>query len=90
MNDFVLDLDDRKVHVGDRIAYAVTTGRSANVRIGTVVEIVAAHEKPESYGYTREVPTKLKVKVEKSSFAELWSDKPTLIEAGFKRFVRLD
>jgi hypothetical protein len=89
VSDFVLDLDDKEVRVGDRIAYSVTTGRSANVRIGTVVEIVWAHEKEDRWGYKDKKPTKLRVQVEKSSFAELWSDKPTLIEAGFKRFVKL-
>ena len=90
MSKYVLDLDDKEVWPGDRIAYAVTTGRSANVRIGTVVEIVWEHTKDDKYwGSNHTVPTKLKVQVEKSSFAELWSDKPTLIEAGFKRFVKL-
>lgn len=90
MSDFVLDLDDKEVRVGDRIAYAVTTGRSANVRIGVVVEIRWGHTRDDKYwGTNHKVPTKLSVQVEKSSFAELWSDKPTLIEAGFKRFVKL-
>ena len=91
MSDFVLDLDDREVRVGDRIAYSVTEGRSACVRIGIVVDIVWKHEKPAWKGsdYMHTVPTKLRVQVEKSSFGSLYSDKPTLIEAGFKRFVKL-
>ena len=88
MSDFVLDLEDRVVRVGDRIAYAATDGRSAGLRTGKVTEIVPEHEKPESYGYTRKVPTKIRVKVDKSS--GYWApEKPVLIEAGFKRFVRL-
>lgn len=88
MSDFVLDLDDKEVRVGDRIAYAATDGRSAGLRTGEVTEIVWAHEKEESYGYKRKVPTKVRVLVEKSS--GYWApEKPVLIEAGFKRFVKL-
>lgn len=90
---YVEDLQNKEVRVGDRIAYAVTVGRSANVRIGKVVEIVWAHDSFERWDkekeYPNQVPTKLKIAVEKSSFGSLYSDKPTLIEAGFKRFVRL-
>lgn len=89
MSDFVLDLDDKEVRVGDRIAYSVTEGRSACVRIGKVAEIVWEHTKTSHYRGEHQVPTKLKVQVEKSSFGRLYSDKPTLIEAGFKRFVKL-
>lgn len=93
MTETVEDLDGKQVGVGDRIAYAVTEGRSACVRIGTVVEIVEAHPYYEKWDkdkeYPSEVPTKLRVQVEKSAFGSLWSDKPTLIQASFKRFVKL-
>ena len=88
MSYFVEDLQGKRVHVGDRIAYAVTEGRSANIRIGKVVEIVWEHEKVSKH-WTATVPTKLRVQVEKSAFGSLYSDKPTLIQASFKRFVRL-
>lgn len=90
---FVEDLRGSEVRVGDEIAYAVTVGRSGNLRIGTVVEIVDAHESFERWDkdheYPNKVPTKLRVQVEKSAFGSLYSDKPTLIDATFKRFVRL-
>lgn len=87
------DLRGNFVRVGDRIAYAATDGRSAGMRVGTVIEIVRAHEKPHKYKgeylYTTKVPTKLRVSVDVSS--GYWApEKPVLIEAGFKRFVRLD
>ena len=86
----VFDLDDKPVFVGDRIAYSVTEGRSACVRIGKVIEIVWEHTVDSKYwGEGHVIPTKLRVQVEKSSFGELYSKKPTLIEAGFKRFVKL-
>jgi hypothetical protein len=87
----VTDLRGEIIGVGDTIAYAVTQGRSANLRIGTVVEIVWSHEKPYYAGSdsTHTVPTKLRVQVDKSAFGSLYSDKPTLIEAGFQRFVKL-
>lgn len=89
----VLDLNDEQVEVGDTIAYAVVQGRSANLRIGKIIEIVWAHDKFDKWDkekkYPTKVPTKLRVQVEKSAFGSLWSDKPTLIEAGFKRFVKM-
>ena len=94
MADFVLDLEDRVVHVGDRIAYAATDGRSSGLRTGKVTDIIPAHTKYDSKAderegrWGREVPTKIKVQVDKSS--GYWApEKPVLIEAGFKRFVRL-
>lgn len=93
-DESVLDLRDQPVKAGDLIAYAVTTGRSANVRIGRVVEIVWEHQRFDSawdreHKYPTNVPTKLRVQVEQSAFGGLYTDKPTLIEAGFKRFVKL-
>lgn len=84
----VEDLRGVFVKVGDTIVYGATDGRSAGMRIGKVIEIVWGHEKPESYGYTRKVPTKLRVEVEISSGYGIPA-KPTLIEASFKRFVRI-
>lgn len=82
-----LDLTGRPVVVGDRIAYAATDGRSSGLRVGKITEIVEAHQKVEKY-WTTEVPTKLRVEVEVSSgFVTI--GKPVLIEAGFKRFVKL-
>lgn len=91
MSDFVTGLDGKQVRTGDRIAYAVTEGRSACIRIGVVVDIVWEHTKNDRYwGDNHKVPTKLRVQVEKSSFGTLFSDKPTLIEAGLMRFVKVD
>lgn len=88
----VLDLNDDQVAVGDTIAYAVVQGRSANLRIGKIVEIVWAHDKFDSWDkeqkYPTKVPTKLRVSVDKSAFGS-GPDRPTLIEAGFKRFVKM-
>lgn len=94
-HESVPDLRDQPVKAGDLIAYAVTTGRSANVRIGRVVEIVWEHNRFDSswdreHNYPTKVPTKLRVQVEQSAFGGLYTDKPTLIEAGFKRFVKLE
>jgi hypothetical protein len=60
------------------------------MRVGKVIEIVWAHEKWDyNWGYKTDVPTKLRVEVEISS--GFWAPaKPVLIEAGFKRFVKLD
>lgn len=41
------------------------------------------------HNYPTAVPTKLRVQVEQSAFGSLYTDKPTMIEAGFKRFVKL-
>lgn len=89
---YVVDLDGKRVIVGDRIAYAATDGRSAGLRIGKVIEIRAAHKKPRVYDgevlYESAVPVKLRVEVqENTGYGK--PEKPTLIEAGFKRFVRL-
>lgn len=93
MSYTVEDPRGQQVGVGDTIAYAVTVGRSGNLRIGKIVEIVWAHPSFERWDkekkYPNTVPTKLRVQVETSAFGSLYSDKPTLIEAGFKRFVKL-
>lgn len=86
----VEDLRGVFVKVGDTIAYAATDGRSGGMRVGTVLEIIPEHKKPESWGkeYFRTVPTKIKVAVGASS--GYWApEKPTLIQASFKRFVRI-
>lgn len=92
MTETVEDLDGKQVGVGDRIAYAATDGRSSGLRVGTVLEVVQAHKKDhivrgELY-WSTDVPTKLRVSVESSSGYGTPS-KPTLIEASFKRFVKL-
>jgi hypothetical protein len=86
----VPDLRGNPVAVGDTIVYGATDGRSAGMRIGKVTEIVWAHEKMDyAWSYSTKVPTKLRVEVEISS--GFWApSKPVLIEAGFKRFVKLD
>jgi hypothetical protein len=81
--DYVEDLRGQKVVVGDTIAYSAVTGRSANLRIGTVIEIVPV--RVTKYGESR--PCKLRVEVSKSAFSGI--DKPALIQADFKRFVKL-
>ena len=88
----VEDLRGFMVKAGDTFAYAATDGRSAGMRIGKVIEIVGAHEKSHKYKgeylYTTKAPTKLRVEVERSS--GYWAPaKPVLIEAGFKRFVKV-
>lgn len=82
----VPDLRGDYVKAGDTIAYAVTQGRSGQLRIGKVIEIVWEREGAGSWGNT--IPTKLRVEVETSAFGRC-PQKPTLIEAGFKRFVKL-
>ncbi len=89
--DYVNDLQGLPVKVGDRIAYAVTEGRSGNLRIGKVIEIRAVHVRFDSWDEEKrhgtEVPCKLRVEVETSAFSSI--SKPSLIQADFKRFVRL-
>lgn len=89
--DYVEDLQGAKVVVGDTIAYAAIDGRSANLRIGTVIEIVPKHKKYDKWDADRrhgtDVPTKVRVEVSKSAFSSI--DKPALIQASFKRFVKL-
>lgn len=90
--DLVLDLDGKLVQVGDRIAYAVTQGRSGQLRIGRVIEIVWEHDGFERWDKEKEypstVPTKLRVLVETSAYGS-GPEKPTLIQASFRRFVKL-
>lgn len=90
--DWVPDLDGKRVIAGMRIAYAATDGRSSGLRIGKVVEIVAArlsfYRWDKEKEYPNKVPCKLRVEVQESSGYGTPS-KPVLIEAGFKRFVRL-
>jgi hypothetical protein len=82
----VEDLRGVFVKVGDTIAYAATDGRSGGMRVGTVLEIVPEHPSPNGYS---NVPTKLRVSVEHSSGYWYKDAKPTLIQADFKRFVRI-
>lgn len=80
----VPDLRGDLVKVGDTIAYAATDGRSGGLRVGEVIAIVPSRE--GEYGNT--IPTKLKVSVDHSS--GYWApEKPTLITASFKRFVKV-
>ncbi len=89
--DYVKDLRGEQVVVGDTIAYAAVDGRSANLRIGTVIEIVperVTHDRwdtEKKYGTMK--PCKVRVEVTKSAFSGI--DKPALIQADFKRFVKL-
>ena len=84
----VPDLRGDYVKVGDTIAYAATDGRSGGIRVGKIISIKEAHEKAESHGYTRKVPTKLRVDVAFSS--GYWTPgKPTIIDASLKRFVKV-
>lgn len=84
------DLRGDYVKVGDTIAYGAVDGRSGMIRVGKVIEIVATHEKPYYTGSTfmQTVPTKLRVDVEFSSGYGL-PGKPVLINAEFKRFVKV-
>jgi hypothetical protein len=81
--DYVLDLDNKPVVVGDRVAYAAVDGRSSALRLGKVIEIRAAHKKDK---YT-DVPVKLRIEVEVSSGYKVTA--PVLIEAGMQRFVKI-
>jgi hypothetical protein len=78
------------VGVGDTIAYGAVDGRSGMIHIGKVIEIVEGHEKPYYKGsdYMVKVPTKLRIEVEYSS-GYGWPEKPVLIQASFKRFVKV-
>lgn len=94
MSESVPDLRGNPVAVGDTIVYGATDGRSAGMRIGKVIEIVWAKESHHAWDTKKEYdqftkPTKLRVEVEISSGYDTPS-KPVLIEAGFKRFVKLD
>lgn len=90
--DFVLDLDGNEVRVGDRLAYAGVDGRSSGLRIGTVLEIRAKHDKFDKWDklkqYPTSVPCKLRVDVEKST-GYGGVEKPTLIHVSFRRFVKI-
>lgn len=92
VTDRVFDLRNEMVKVGDTIAYAATDGRSSGLRVGKVIEIVSEHQKFDSWDkekeYPRTVPLKIRVLVDQSS--GYWApEKPVLIEAGFRRFVKL-
>lgn len=88
----VPDLRGDYVKVGDMIAYAATDGRSSGLRIGKVLEILPERETYHDWDtdkqYPRKVPTKLRVDVAFSTGYGV-PEKPTLIEAGFKRFVKV-
>lgn len=88
----VPDLRGDYVKVGDTIAYGAVDGRSGMIRIGKVIEIVWHHKSFERWDkekeYPNRVPTKLRVDVEYSS-GYTKPAKPVLIEAGFKRFVKV-
>lgn len=80
----VPDVRGDYVMVGDHIAYGAVDGRSGMIRVGKIIEIVSG--KVDSYGDA--IPTKLRVDVEYSSG---WGkpEKPVLIQASFKRFVKV-
>lgn len=90
----VADLRGDLVGVGDTIAYAATDGRSGGLRVGKIVEIVAARDTFDRWDKEKEYPTmqptKLKVSVGHTS--GLYSGvegKTTFIQASFKRFVKV-
>jgi hypothetical protein len=81
------DIRGDLVSVGDTIAYAVREGNTAALRVGTVLEIVP---KPKTYTTKLESsPYKLRVQVEWDN--SLWGvpDKPSLIDANLRRFVKV-
>lgn len=80
----VPDLQGVDVRVGDRIAYAATDGRSGGLRLGRVLAIVEAQQAD----WRGELDVKLRVEVEASTGYGA-PDRPTLIRAEFKRFVKL-
>ena len=88
----VPDLRGDYVKVGDTIAYGAVDGRSGMIRVGEVIEIVWEHKSFHSWDdekqYPSTTPTKIRVDVTHSSGYSK-PNKPTLIEAGFKRFVKL-
>lgn len=90
----VEDLRGVFVKEGDTIAYAATDGRSGGMRVGKVVEIIPERDTFDRWdkekAYPNRQPVKLRVSVEHTS--GLYSGvegKTTLIQAGFKRFVRI-
>lgn len=90
----VPDLRGDPVGVGDTIAYAATDGHSGGLRVGKVVEIVEARNTFDRWDkekeYPNKQPTKIRVSVEHTS--GLYSGvegKTTLIQADFKRFVKV-
>lgn len=91
--DYVVDLDNKRAIVGDRVAYAVTDGRSGAMRLGKIIEIRETHDTFSRWDkekeYPNKVPTKLRIEVQESTGYWGTPAKPVLIEAGLKRFVRL-
>ena len=94
MTEVVEDLRGNTVNVGDTIVYGATDGRSAGLRIGKIIEIVWERAEYHKWDTKKEfskhiIPTKLKVQVEyNNGYGKI--EKPTLIEAAFKRFVLLE
>ena len=85
MPESVKDLLGNDVSVGDQIVYAATDGRSAGLRIGTVLKITPAVESARSY---ERKPAKIQVQVHQST--GYWApEKPTTIDSSLKRFLLL-
>lgn len=80
----VADIRGDLVGVGDTIAYSVRDGDMAGFRVGVISEVVPAKEGM----YSTKVPTKLRVVVAHSSGYGL-PEKPVLINASLKRFVKV-
>jgi hypothetical protein len=81
----VQDLLGNDVKVDDVIVYAATDGRSAGLRIGTILKITPAVESERRYDRK---PAKIQVKVHQST--GYWApEKPTTIDSSLKRFLLL-
>lgn len=79
-----------EVGEGDQIVYGATDGRSAGMRIGTVLKVTPAGKAPAYRGssYMVDKPAKIQVQVHHST--GYWSpEKPTTIDASLKRFLLL-
>lgn len=85
----VEDMLGIKVVVGDRIAYAVTAGRSGDLVVGEVVGF--QWSKAElNYSSPRHI-LKIKIKEEKRSTGySSHTGRPVLIHADMKRFVKME
>lgn len=88
-----IDVTGREVFVGDRLAVAVTVGRSANMRVGKVVSIEDIMEDDWSnYNDTR--PTKKpsgRVRIKCEWEASTWNEdvKASGIQADLPKYLKL-
>lgn len=88
--EFVEDMLGKHVGIGDRIAYAVTAGRSGDLVVGEVVGFQWPKNLDNLYYDKPEL--KIAVVEEARSTGGQWGDltKPKLIHASFRRFVKLE